>query len=603
MATAIETERQARQAAGAAFGTVTGVVGSAAVGQVIQVGVNNAVKTSFVKGAISTAARTLGPRAIAFVPVVGTAIAAGLTAYSIYSVLKPVAAQALEARRRKGEGESKDNDDKIEKTLDSAGRDLDRADRKMGYVDRLGLESKLKAMERDGTLGDYQRSLGLKGDGIYGSKTMDAAYAAETSKAARATPSQAQPVTTSTAAPQPRLLNGLWDDVKGLFKDDPNSATNVRRRELVDELKSVREQVKNEISGKNASGQAGAGKNYDKLVERQKDLEKKVEHLDKEERDNNPFRTGFQTFAPIGAALGGYALGVARADVGKLKDGAVATAKEVGNLGKQAGALLKSKPNGLLAGTPSGDKAKAIVNQTYALGGAKPAFASPGYPKSPQTAQQVFSGTGRANFQDYATPLINVGGAAVAGTTAYFDTNDNRRTAERVIAGVEVGIALGSWHALASAPALRPAASAVASIEALRHRIVRETATRAPAGVSAARGAGNLSRARGAAGVEASRASGRVAAAQVQSTVPAINAGSRVGVAKAEGVSKVGVAEARGKQDVVRQVRRGQTDQYKDTWMDTRGRIYHRKDQSVRKPSNRRSRAANDNSGSTRRTG
>jgi hypothetical protein len=78
-------------------------------------------------------------------------------------------------------------------------------------------------------------------------------------------------------------------------------------------------------------------------------------------------------------------------------------------------------------------------------------------------------------------------------------------------------------------------------------------------------------------------------------------------VAKARGAGQVGVAEARGKQAVTRQVKRGQDSVYKDTWQDTKGRVFHRKDMSVRNPSARRAAAeasrgaANDNSGSLRK--
>lgn len=70
------------------------------------------------------------------------------------------------------------------------------------------------------------------------------------------------------------------------------------------------------------------------------------------------------------------------------------------------------------------------------------------------------------------------------------------------------------------------------------------------------------------------------------------------------GASRAAIAEVKGKQAVTRQVKRGQVGPYKDTWQDARGRVYHRKDTSVRKPSARRQRAeraANDNASGSRK--
>lgn len=589
-------EKHTRFAVGAAtgvtFGAGTAAAVSAVVGRVLVV----ASQTSAARLVGAGALRVAPAAIVASAPAVATGLAVGLTLYSAYRALAPVAAQAQEARRRR------DADADVEKNLGTANRSLARADAALSRVANGEIESRLQQMERDGSLADYQRRIGATPDGVLGTKATS-----ETRRLAREYESRRAPAENTAPANKPSLPvpapSSLWDDVKSIFKEDPNSPYAQRRRQMSEELESVRKQVNNEISGKNASGVAGAGKNYDKLVERQKDLETKVKDLDKEERENNPFRQGFNLFAPVGAAVGGYMVGgsLGHAAIDAAKKTGHQVAVQVGKLGKTAAELTRAAPSSVIAGTVKGDRAKALVNEAYARGGAQQAFASPGYP-SPPKAETLFANTGKPTTGHYILPGLNValGGAEVA---ASFKVDDpNARAILRNGGSFEMAMGLGTWKALAGAPGVRPAAMAISAIEGLRQRIVRETATRAPAGVAIAKGAGNLAMARGEAAVAGNVAVGKVAASELRAKVPAIQAGASVGVAKARGAAAVEIAEVKGKQAAVRQVKRAQVNGYKDTWQDTRGRVYHRKDTSVRKPNERSKRvAANDNREAARR--
>lgn len=566
------TNKRARYAVGATAGFATGAAGSAAVGYAASRALGAAARTSGAR-AIGSFAVRIAPRAVALVPGVGTAAAVGLSAYSLYQALKPVVAHAQEARKQRQQQKTATTPEEDAASLD---RERERLGAKFGgYDKRLDL-----AIE------DARKQAGNKG---LSQATRDWW---KTRELALTTERQSYKNGGTGSEPKPEQKRTITDDIKDFFKPDP--AITARRTQIEKELDTVRKQVDDELKGKNTSGQKGAGKNYDKLVARQKDLEGQLKDASREERDANPLRSGFQTLAPIGASIGGYLAGSKLlSGAGQLKDQAAATASEVGKLGKQAGKLLKSKPNGILAGTPAGDKAKAIVNEAYARGGAKPAFASPGYPASGKTAEQVFSGAGRASKYDYIPPAFNAASAAVAGTVSVFDPNENRRAGERIVAGFEAGMAIGQWRSLAAAPVLRPAASSIASIEALRNRITRETATKSPAGVAVAEAGAKLSQARiaaargtGIAAINADaatksaglRAGGRVAAARISSNQGAVMAGADLGVSKARGAGRVARAEAAANL--------GPAKSYKDTWEDSRGRIYHRRDMSVRSAKN-----------------
>lgn len=570
------TDKRTRQVVGATAGFAVGASASAAAGWTISKAVG-ALASTRTAGAIGALAVRAAPRAVALLPGVGTVAGVGLAAYSLYQAVKPAVAMAQQARKDRQKTATTPEEDAA-----SLDRERDRLGAKFGGYDK----------RLDMAIEDAKKQAANKGLSQPTRDWWKTRELALTTERANYKP--------GGAAQPPPKERSITDDIKDFFKPDP--AITARRQQVEKELETVRRQVDDELKGRNTSGQKGAGKNYDKLVARQKDLEGQLKEAATAEREANPLRTAFQTAAPIGAALGGYfAGGKWFSGAGQLKEQAAANAKQVGSLGKQAGQILKSRPNGVIAGTPAGDKAKAIVNEAYARGGAQPAFASPGYPATGKTAEQVFAGAGRASKYDYIPPAFNAASAGIAGAVSVYDPNENRRAGERIVAGFEAGMAIGQWRALASAPVLRPAASAVASIEALRNRVVRETATGRPAGVAIAKGKAALDQARiaGARGTglasiranaavqgETIRAGGRVAASRIAGQQAAVRAGADLGVAKAQGAGRVARAENAAKLG---------PQKYKDTWMDSRGRTYHRKDMSVRS-------ATNDNAASRRKS-
>lgn len=345
-------------------------------------------------------------------------------------------------------------------------------------------------------------------------------------------------------------------DIIDFLKPD-NSAQRAAREQIEAELKEVRKQVSDEIAGRNKSGTKGAGPQYDKLVARQKDLEQKHKDAIKAESEANPYAQAFKTIAPIAASLGGFmAGGGIFSGAKKLSQDAAQQATEVAKLGKQAGQLLKTKPNGIIAGTPVGDKAKAIVNESYARGGAKPAFPSPGYPGSKETAQQVFSTSGRPSLPHFAAPAFNALAAVGAVGASMTDTlapTEAAKQGERIVAGWEAGLALGQWKALATAPVVRPAAAAVSAIEALRNRVARETAHGANKASQAAVGA-VVARAKGNAAIARNATAARVSGSAVgrdSAALSAVKASAELGERRALASANVQVARNIGKRRTI----------------------------------------------------
>jgi len=571
MAALTVTERRARYAAGATAGAVVG--GGLAAGTSIALArlVSNLSRTSTAQSIARTATRA-APGLVRALPVVGTVAAVGLTAYGLYGTLAPVIARAQERRR----------EDAIDRTFKQIDGNLARAERGLVYVDRLALEQRLQGMSKD-ELKAYQARVGIKADGIYGSKTMQAAYKFESTSGDK--PASSAPQSAPAAIPPPPTW---WDNVKDTFKESPEITA--ERARLQRQAEETRRRMNAEFDGTSGSKSKGAGPNYDKLKREADEADQKLKDFNKESRETNPFRQGFETFAPIAASLGGIFIGSgALSGAKKIAGRAEDVGREVGKLGAQAGKVLKSRPNSLIVGTPAGDRGKAIVNEAYAHGGARPAFPSPGYPGANMPASQVFARTGTPRVGDYLVPTMNLTLGSAALVTSLYDPNENRRMAERIAGGFEVGLAAGQFKSLATMAAIRPAASAVSAIEGLRTRLAREMATGAPAGVAASRGAANLALARGQARMAQIGVEGQVAGARMRAKLPAINAGAQVGVAKERGAGEVAKA-------VKTRARYGQGAVYKNTWQDKLGRTYHRKDFSVRKPAA----GANDNTRSSR---
>ena len=561
------SERE-KYALGAISGAVAGGSASAATGFALNKTVAAIANTSMAKSLGATVTKS-APRLVRALPVVGTAVGLGVAAYSIYEAVKPAVARAQEAGKAKARQNKElpppaDADTNVQYQMDAAKYARERAkNAEPGSQDARIWDQRAKAYE---------------------------------ARARELTPSSAP-----AAKPAER---SLWEDIKSTFSSKPDPQFEERRKALQSTRKLLEKNLEQEQK-------SGFGPRSEAAKRALDDNERQMKELAREESDANPFRQGFQTAAPIGAAIAGLALGQTGfvSGASKLKKGAEATAGEVAKLGRKADAILKARPNSIIAGTPIGDKGKGIVNEAYARAGAHPAFPSPGYPASKAPAQQVFASSGRAKAIDYIPAGVSAAEAVAATTASVFDDNPNRRMGERVLGAFAGGMAFGQLKTIAGARNIRPPGNAVASIEGLRNRIARETATNAPAGVAATKAAANAALARTAArratGTASARASaavagegirgqGRVAAARMMAQQPAIAAGTKAAVAKARGAAAVERAQIVGKAGNARAIAKANVDvRYKDTWQDSRGRIYHRKDQSVRKRKD--TPAANDN--------
>lgn len=341
---------------------------------------------------------------------------------------------------------------------------------------------------------------------------------------------------------------GLMKEIGDLFKVD-TSEFDQRRAALMKSREIIERQMAKGVD-------RGAGirpETKAALDENDRQLAK----LAKEQSEANPYAQAFKTVAPIAASLGGFAAGGGILSGAKaLGQQATVQATEVAKLGKQAGQLLKTKPNGIIAGTPVGDKAKAIVNESYARGGAMPAFPSPGYPGSKSTAQQVFSNSGRPTGAHYAAPALNAlaaVGAVGASMTETLAPTEAAKQGERIAAGWEAGVALGQWKSLATAPVVRPAAAAVSAIEALRNRVARETAHGANKASQAAVGA-VVARAKGNAAIARNATAARVSGSAVgrdSAALSAVKASAELGERRALASANVQVARNIGKRRTI----------------------------------------------------
>ena len=340
-------------------------------------------------------------------------------------------------------------------------------------------------------------------------------------------------------------------EIGDLFKVD-NSKYESKRSE-------IQRQIDFERAKSEAEYRKNPGEGPNQAIHRAeiKRLQGELDKNNNEERQHNPYHEAFSTVAPIAASLGGYLAGSKLLSGAKqlAKEGEI-TAKEVAKLGKKANELLNSRSKGVIAGTVSGDKAKGIVNEAYALGGAKPAFASPGYPGSKETAQQVFSRTGKASGAAYGPPLFNVAAATGAIAASQTDTlapTPEAKQGERIIAGFEAGVAIGQWASLAKAPGIRPAAAAISAIEGLRARVARETAAGAGKVGKAVVGSA-VTRARGAGAIARNQVTARVAGSAVgrdNAVLQAAKAGGELGERRALVRANVQVARNIGSRRMI----------------------------------------------------
>lgn len=397
-----------------------------------------------------------------------------------------------------------------------------------------------------------------------------------------AQPAPAQP----PAAPPPAI------DAKPKSEYEQRREALERNRRLLEE--NLRKEQASGFGPRSKAAQEALDKNTQQLKE-----------LAAEQRNNDPFRIGMQIGLPAGALLvGGFAGNwFGKKAVTAAEAAGAKAAGQVEKLGKKAGELLKTSPKGVISGTVAGDKAKAVVNEAYKVGGAKSAFPSPGYPNPPAPGALFDKPMGLPGRVNYIIPAANmaIGGAEIG---ASFMTDDpTTRMVLRSAGAGEFAMGFFQYKALATAVGVKPAAGAVASIEGLRNRVTREAATGMPAGVAQVKAGRNLALARTGAGRDVSvagvragrdvskaqvaaagavkgervRSGGRVAVTRHNTNTGVIRAGANAGVAKAQGAGRVARAESRNALG---------PDKYKNTWMDSRGRTYHRRDMSVRRAAN-----------------
>jgi hypothetical protein len=354
------------------------------------------------------------------------------------------------------------------------------------------------------------------------------------------------------------------------------------------ELKSTRgpryERFVDDLEGKpNERGERSGGL-YDRLSK-----------LDKEERQAQ--EDAAKLYRAAGAAVGGLIVGGMIGNA--LKKGATkaAEAATVGlaKAADVAGKAAKANPKGVIRGTVKGDQAAAAVATVNA------------------TKNQTFISPGAA----YALPAVSI----VQGVAGYSYAHQREQAAKaegredglaRVIQtesvfAITMGVfaAKGAMAARAVRSALSP--TAATKVQMAENRLARE-ARGGPSGVAQAKGREKVAAASGKAGVAEAQSRRAVASANATTDLAAVRGstavqvatvrgGADVGVAKVQGAARVQRAEVAAKASVSQTVTANNVAapwKYKDVWQDTRGRIYHRRDMSVRAVAQERV-AANSN--------
>jgi len=386
-----------------------------------------------------------------------------------------------------------------------------------------------------------------------------------------------------------RMRRRAGDAVENFFfgpaRQKAEDALDKERKQLEQQLKETSGRLDDEFRNR-----GGKGPKYDALSGERDRIQKQLSDVTKsqaarEKEELAAYRqvAAYAVGATVGIGLGKMAMSSAQKTVAVAEKG-------VTSLAKKAVGLVNSSKRGVIAGTIEGDKAAAAVSSAKAAMGRSPvsmgeAYGLPGFNMVHGAAAYGYSAM---HPDDPAAGILRMEGAGA------------------MAAGV-LGLKFG-MQARALRPVISPALSG--QLQAAEKRLIREARGSGPAGVAKAKARAAVGKANVNATadvkVAGNRAGGRVDASKIDAKRPAVAAGARLGEAKAQGASRVGVAEARGKQAVTRQVKRGQEPgPYKDTWQDSKGRIYHRKDMSVRKPSKRRQRldgAANDNAGGSGRS-
>ncbi len=329
------------------------------------------------------------------------------------------------------------------------------------------------------------------------------------------------------AKPEPK--SSILSDIKGMFGGRDQRFVD-RETDIRTEIKRLQAQQDREESRSKTPGR-GQGEQFNKLRDQIDAKQGELKSLHKEERESNAFAQGFSTFAPIGATLGGLALGskISGAET-VAKQGRQAVA-EIAKLASKADKLTSK--SGLLAGTVSGDRARATV----------------------EAGRQAVGNLGRVSPSSYAWPAFNI----AAGTGELYASGYHKalmgtdhdvtptQQAIRIGGGFELGLGLGQLKAVsAAASAIRASSTALAKLGSAENRIARESAAGAGK-ASRAKVAGHVATARGAESVSRNKAATQVAGSAVtrdRARVPAVNAGSQLGMTRAKARGDVEVARS-----------------------------------------------------------
>lgn len=400
-----------------------------------------------------------------------------------------------------------------------------------------------------------------------------------------------------------RMMDAAIEAIAGKGQTKKDNKFDDQRAELHEAIRAEQEKSKKEFANNPKKGENQ--KAFDKRID---ELRGKLKEVDAAEEKATAGDRALMRSA--GAVIGGALIGgwLGSKTVKAAEATTAAAAKSLETVSRNAAKMAGASKNSVIAGTIQGDHATAAIRAAKTVATTAPVSA----------------------VQAFGVPTLNaVHGSALIGWSMK-NPDDPMSVAARTEGMAAVTASLVGAKFGMQARALRPFISPAnqAKINAADARLSREV-RKGPAGVAKAKAAQatgvaqnnaarrvaetgaqvGITRAQGSAAVSTAQVRGaaRVEAAKIGAKLPTINAGARVGVAKARGAGQVGVAEARGKQAVTRQVKRGQDSVYKDTWQDTRGRVFHRKDMSVRNPSARRAAAeasrgaANDNSGALRK--
>lgn len=357
----------------------------------------------------------------------------------------------------------------------------------------------------------------------------------------------------------------------GPAKPPKEDAVEKQRKTLENDVAALRKEMSDEAS------KGGRGPRYDKITSSLEAKQKELGDVAKAQaaKEKAEVDQWYQLGALGAGAIIGFGAGAMTYKA--AKKAAAASAAGVEKLARSATATLKSNPKGVIAGTVAGDKAAAAVVAS----------------KAAVTAPVVSVAAA------YGLPAINVAQGATAYGISKAMGPDNPTAKYYQLEGIGAmsAGAFGLKGAIA-ARALRTTVSpqATAQLQALNNRLTRERRTKAPGAVAQTNARVAAQSARTTAAVKGIEGQARVGAA-------AHRAQATVAGAKAKAPYSVEVSRHQGKQAAIqagrgtalakvrseKAVARAQGDKpiYKDTWTDSRGRHYTRKDKSIR--------TANDN--------